>query len=443
MKSLKSVLVVAFACAMLFAFTACEQAPINMPSSDADKAVAKVTFVSSDTTFYEGVSYGQVPVVVDVEYKDGTTTTGVTAIMTANNVKAGANAFPAVLNANSGNTENYLVEVNGIAIAGLEVVAGDTFTDEVLTITADEYSDWDPSAWIATAPESVKVLYADDTTSDNVVRDLTTGYSLSYDSSNKANVSGLIVTYGSWTEILPVSVEIPEDIPALTKGEVDAFKVIWTITGVTEADNRTVEGTSVTVRVGEKASYALYGTSSSQLADQDDYEMVEGDYDLSHDTLSAVLTSTSAAGFTATNITSDDQPAYTATVTFVSDSDDPNYAAGSVDPVTLTLTVEDNITNLSSISWIYDANADGTADTLDPNTAVTINPNSIRATVQTAGGSPVVLVADVIKDKAYYSVADLTTQAGSSISLSFKWKVADGSYPNTGEGTVSIGVNSI
>ena len=106
MKSLKSVLVVAFACAMLFAFTACEQAPINMPSSDADKEVAKVTFVSSTTTFYEGESYGNVPVVVDVMYKDGSVTENVTALMTANGVQAGANAFPTVLTATANNPNN-------------------------------------------------------------------------------------------------------------------------------------------------------------------------------------------------------------------------------------------------------------------------------------------------------------------------------------------------
>lgn len=227
MKSLKSVLVVAFACAMLFAFTACEQAPINMPSSDADKAVAKVTFVSSETTFYEGESYKQVPVVVDVEYKDGTTTTGVTAIITADNVKAGANAFPAVLNANANNTENYLVEINGIAIAGLEVVAGDKFTEDILTITEEEYDTWDPSAGISIDPESVKILYADGATSEPLERKSSDGgYTVNYNSTVKADVTSAVFKYGTYTESLPVSIETPAPvIPDVAEGEISAYLV--------------------------------------------------------------------------------------------------------------------------------------------------------------------------------------------------------------------------
>ncbi len=211
MKSLKSVLVVAFACAMLFAFTACEQAPINMPSSDADKEVAKVTFVSSTTTFYEGESYGNVPVVVDVMYKDGSVTENVTALMTANGVQAGANAFPTVLTATANNPNNYLVEVEGIAIEGLEVVAGETFTANILTITEKEYEDWNPSAGISIDPESVKLLYADGTTGKALQRKAEGGYTVSYDSTDKAKVTSAVFKYDEIEQKLAVTVEKPAD----------------------------------------------------------------------------------------------------------------------------------------------------------------------------------------------------------------------------------------
>lgn len=226
MKSLKSVLVVAFACAMLFAFTACEQAPINMPSSDADKAVAKVTFVSSETTFYEGESYGNVPVVVDVTYKDGSVTENVTALMSADDVKAGSNAFPTVLTATANNPNNYLVEVNGIAIAGLEVVAGDKFTEDILTITEEEYDTWDPSAGISIDPESVKILYADGATSEPLERKSDGGYTVNYNSTVKADVTSAVFKYGTYTESLPVSIETPAPVtPDVAEGEISAYLV--------------------------------------------------------------------------------------------------------------------------------------------------------------------------------------------------------------------------
>ena len=226
MKSLKSVLVVAFACAMLFAFTACEQAPINMPSSDADKAVAKVTFVSSDTAFYEGESYGNVPVVVDVTYKDGSVTENVTALMSVNDVKAGSNAFPTVLTATANNPNNYLVEVQGIAIEGLEIVAGEDFTNNILTITEEEYGDWTPASGISLDPESVKILYADGTTSKALERKSDGGYTVNYDSTDKTKVTSAVFKYGIYTESLPVSIETPAPVtPDVAEGEISAYLV--------------------------------------------------------------------------------------------------------------------------------------------------------------------------------------------------------------------------
>ena len=151
MKSLKSVLVVAFACAMLFAFTACEQQMPNLPSSATDKEVSKVEFESSEFGFYEAVkATSPVAAKVTVYYMDGTSTNGVTANMTVDTVKAGVNVYPAVISATE-NAPAYLVEVEGIAAVGLSADV------EAVTVPADEFG----NAKTALADLSVNVEFAD------------------------------------------------------------------------------------------------------------------------------------------------------------------------------------------------------------------------------------------------------------------------------------------
>lgn len=151
MKSLKSVLVVAFACAMLFAFTACEQQMPNLPSSATDKEVSKVEFESSEFGFYEAVkATSPVAAKVTVYYMDGTSTNGVTANMTVDTVKAGVNVYPAVISATE-NAPAYLVEVEGIAAVGLSADV------EAVTVPTDEFG----NAKTALADLSVNVEFAD------------------------------------------------------------------------------------------------------------------------------------------------------------------------------------------------------------------------------------------------------------------------------------------
>lgn len=151
MKSLKSVLVVAFACAMLFAFTACEQQMPNLPSSATDKEISKVEFESSEFGFYEAVkATSPVAAKVTVYYMDGTSTNGVTANMTVDTVKAGVNVYPAVISA-AENAPAYLVEVTGIAAVGLSADV------EAVTVPADEFDD----AKTALADLAVNVEFAD------------------------------------------------------------------------------------------------------------------------------------------------------------------------------------------------------------------------------------------------------------------------------------------
>ena len=69
----KSILIGALAVMMLFAFTACEpQIAGVIPGGDSP--VAKVTFVSANDPLREGTAPGMVNAVVDVIYKDGTST---------------------------------------------------------------------------------------------------------------------------------------------------------------------------------------------------------------------------------------------------------------------------------------------------------------------------------------------------------------------------------
>ena len=68
MKSLKSVLVVAFACAMLFAFTACEQKVPEIPS--ANHTVSEIQYVSGPTSYNETETFDPAAYEVMLIYKD-------------------------------------------------------------------------------------------------------------------------------------------------------------------------------------------------------------------------------------------------------------------------------------------------------------------------------------------------------------------------------------
>lgn len=173
----KGILIGALAALMLFAFTACEpQVSGIIPGGDSP--VAKVTFVSATDPLREGTTPGMVNAIVDVVYKDGTSTNGVTARMNVTEeITAGTNVAPIVLSG-AANAESYLLSFEAANVTEVAVNTDDVdleikdsaidvetdnsatlLKDAVVTVTySDGYSevvdDW-TSEWNATSVADV------------------------------------------------------------------------------------------------------------------------------------------------------------------------------------------------------------------------------------------------------------------------------------------------
>ena len=103
----KCILIGALAALMLFAFTACEQQMPNLPASQWDLEVAKVTFASSSKGLYEGEA-GTIVAKFNVEYKNGTSTKDVIGNLTYAALSAGVNTAEVQFTADG---PKYVVEV--------------------------------------------------------------------------------------------------------------------------------------------------------------------------------------------------------------------------------------------------------------------------------------------------------------------------------------------
>ena len=441
----KTILVGVLAAMMLFAFTACEQ---SMPTyKNADYLT-----VSQIAPFIEGQEFDAANFEVTVHYTDGSTST-----VTGNGIVTLSGTLSTTNNKVTAKVGTLTADYTATVISKDECEITDVVFNKT---TASVELDEDATATVGITSQlngikSVTYTYGEVSYVDEnpVAADFDLTGSISAEDQKTVGEKEVVVTVSdaATDEVVAevtvtVTVKDPNDdgtVDPVAKDDVDALKVTWTITGV-DNKTRTVEGPNVTVYAGEKLAYAITGTSTDQLEDQEDCTLVaQSDYTISHDTLTSALSTAQTSGFTAAQITKTTgenqvQP-FTATVTFKSNYGAPNYEAGSVAPVTLTVTVMDNLLNSAVTgTWIYDPNADGTADAIPATSAITINPAAIRLTVNSVGGNPVVLCADKIKDKATFSVEDLN--AATNLVLDFTWKVADGSYSNVGTGNVSIGI---
>ena len=108
MKSLKSVLVVAFACAMLFAFTACEQ---KMPEFPSEGTVQAAIIASGDTTYLMGDSFDPSRYEVTIRFSDGKTETvpGASILTVDNDFATKAGSYGVTVN--YGGTETAINDV--------------------------------------------------------------------------------------------------------------------------------------------------------------------------------------------------------------------------------------------------------------------------------------------------------------------------------------------
>ena len=443
----KSILTIALAAMMLVAFTACEQQVPNVLPDD----VNYITIVQTedavegkafDPSLFNVMVYSSNPNVAPVTVSgkgyvslSDTSATTFAAGQKVNATYAGKTASPLAVSV----AEVLDVKVEGFpesVVQNAAMLKTSTLTASVtlsngteLELGADDYTIWyDVSAAVTGedeegTPVTAKVFFDIENTGTPVLSKTVANLKVTKDTSN--------------------------DPKAIEKKEVDELSVKWTITGV-DGKTRTENTNSITVYAGESVTYTLYGGIADDDTNRPLYEMKSGDYALSLDTLSNVIGKAFGANDitgktigTAPNTTTV-QP-YTATVNFVSDSpEDSNYEAGSVAPITLSVTVKDNIVSVPSGSWIWDSNGDGKADEIQAATAFSITtPAYITKTVKSVGGEDVKLVAATIKDRSSWT--DKEVVAGSEIKVTFLWEVNStdkGSYPSTikGEDTVTIKV---
>ena len=233
----KSILIGALAVMMLFAFTACEpQIAGVIPGGDSP--VAKVTFVSANDPLREGTTPGMVNAVVDVIYKDGTSTTGVTAKMNVTSeIEPGTNVAPAVLSGEEGAT-SYLVSFEAATVTELAVDTEDV-----------ELSIKDTSIDVATDNSKTMLngIVVTATYSDGFV-EVVDDWTSKWNAATRANVTGATISYLSGSAEVEFEIErTPEAAPV-----VDDIAVYYSVNGdeaTTTAPTTLYLGDVVTISV--------------------------------------------------------------------------------------------------------------------------------------------------------------------------------------------------
>ena len=254
----KCILIGALAALMLFAFTACEQQMPNLPASQWDLEVAKVTFASSSKGLYEGEA-GTIVAKFNVEYKNGTSTKDVIGNLTYAALSAGVNTAEVQFTADG---PKYVVEVTAQPVTGLKV----TFNNGDLTIPYTSYQGWVTSEKVpetAAKPTAVVATYADghESTKALTANDVTA----KYNSEDPAEVSAIVVSYGDVSVSTDITVKRTADAASAFAG----LEVTYTVvrTGETEPvvkDASTLSGEALYV------NDVVYVTVTKAMTDEDD-----------------------------------------------------------------------------------------------------------------------------------------------------------------------------
>ena len=233
----KSILIGALAVMMLFAFTACEpQIAGVIPGGDSP--VAKVTFVSANDPLREGTAPGMVNAVVDVIYKDGTSTNGVTARMNVTSqIEPGTNVAPAVLSGEEGAT-SYLVSFEAATVTELAVDTEDvelSIEDTSIDVETDNSKTLLNGIVVTATYSDGFVEVVDDWTSE-------------WNAATRANVTGATISYLSGSAEVEFEIErTPEAAPV-----VDDIAVYYSVNGdeaTTTAPTTLYLGDVVTISV--------------------------------------------------------------------------------------------------------------------------------------------------------------------------------------------------
>ena len=375
MKSLKSVLVVAFACAMLFAFTACEN------SVPVYRTVDYISLAQVQDVI-KGQPFDGSMMNITVHYTDGYSET-----------VSGA---------------GYVLAADGVDTSKAFSVSGSYAGSEPVKYTITPV---DPVSAVITA-EDVTSIAANPSAPDGATRDVTLGewsavisggtngsftvtrataseydYTVSaaalvaeeireaetYEKALTIEYDGTSVATESVVNVIVPPKTVTPDEPA--KKDVTSMFVVWTIGGDEEVTSNTA-----TAKAGESVSYEVYGNTENgalKLTENTDY-VVTG-------TIPETASTTSLA-------------ASSARISFVAGTENADMV-GSVADITITLNVKDvvNSTTIADPTWTY-KNHSTSATVIKVGETVTLVPADFTApdgtyTVNTDTKVPLTCVA--------------------------------------------------
>ena len=376
MKSLKSVLVVAFACAMLFAFTACEN------SVPVYRTVDYIS-LSQVQDVIKGQPFDGSMMNITVHYTDGYTET----VSGSGYIKAEDNADTTEPFSVSGTYAGVATAVN-YTITPVDPVSAEIVAEDVTSIAANPAAA-DGAKRPVTLGEWSAVISGGTNGSFTVTN--TTASDFGYTVSAADLVAEEIREAGTYEKALTivydetsvttesiVNVIVPPktvtpDEPA--KKDVTSMFVVWTIGGDEEVTSNTA-----TAKAGESVSYEVYGNTENgalKLTENTDY-VVTG-------TIPETASTTSLAAFSAR-------------ISFVAGTENADMV-GSVADITITLNVKDvvNSTTIADPTWTY-KNHSTSATVIKVGETVTLVPADFTApdgtyTVNTDTKVPLTCVA--------------------------------------------------
>ena len=216
---MRKILVGLIAAMMLFAFTACEQQMPKYPASEWDLEIAKVTFVSSATTFREGdTALNAVPVTVNVEYKNGDTTNGVVASLSTTEALVGGENIGTV-DINGDSTADALVTFNAIEKTGLTIN-----TDEATLSVKESEISIDPD----NSKDSLEGITVTLTYADGYTVPAGDSWTSSWNGTTAASTTGAVVSYDGEEAIVEFTVtdRKPVTITALSAEYTDEETIV-------------------------------------------------------------------------------------------------------------------------------------------------------------------------------------------------------------------------
>lgn len=329
MKSLKSVLVVAFACAMLFAFTACEN------SVPVYRTVDYIS-LSQVQDVIKGQPFDGSMMNITVHYTDGYTET----VSGAGYVKADDNADTTKQFTVSGTYAGVETAVN-YTITPVDPVSAEIKAEDVTSMAENPTAS--DTATRAVTLGSWSAVISGGTNGSYTITNNTAGYTVTAADlvADEIRTAGtyekaLSITYNTQpveTQSV-VNVIVPErsqqpQSPA--KKDVTSMYVVWTIGGDDEVTSNTA-----TAKAGESVSYEVYGNTENgalKLVENTDY----------------VVTGTIPESASTTSLA-----ASSARISFVAGTDNADMV-GSVADITITLNVKDVVksTTVADPTWTY------------------------------------------------------------------------------------------